>query len=626
MKSLLRRFMLLALATMGLAIWNESALALFGTDTPYAERVTDGRFPAVVRIWFPGYMGMFSGVLISPKHVLTAAHCAPLHGGEIHDSAWHETHGGHANDVEYARFSFAAEAASGEHPYYTAAQYWVHPDYNPDHGTLSNWDLMVLVIDDPITEVDPVPVLAPSWSRHVQPGAWVRHVSFGPTEGAGAHAYKTTLLTRVTEVSYASAQLYTMGEAGGGDSGSPLFQMREDDSGAMREVLVGILTNEGIRCQLMTNEIDSWIREIVYKMFDITLMPDDYDGDGIINQSDYCMLKPTGLVQADSDADGIGDACDTCPDTPNGGQMDTDGDGFSNGCDDCPFPADMLSFDELVITTTRDYWTRSPTEIAVAGVHSDGRWMDDEYTTHIGIVSPQTESSFIHVVQDNIAMQDNSGLHVVVTTDTRSTETDSPFRVVGPDDLAVRDNSDLRLTPTTRFPAFGAWTDEDRYDGLRPLLWLPEGEYDVQVHIEDGCGNISETQIIGFGVDDTPPALTVRRFGGGPMVPVDGSFTVEVTIEDGMSGVGRVSLWLDNPPSDDEFSWSRKLCDLSGPWSTGALNTKRCPLTADFTGGAHTIYAVAEDLAGNESVSHCSIFCYHLVSGGSFMGPNKGGK
>ena len=61
----------------------------------------------------------------------------------------------------------------------------------------------------------------------------------------------------------------------------------------------------------------------------------DADGDGICGSVDNCpnVANPD---QKDSDGDGIGDACDNCPNTPNPDQLDSDGDGLGDACDNCP--------------------------------------------------------------------------------------------------------------------------------------------------------------------------------------------------------------------------------------------------------------------------------------------------
>ena len=61
----------------------------------------------------------------------------------------------------------------------------------------------------------------------------------------------------------------------------------------------------------------------------------DSDADGIGDVCDNCpdAFNPD---QADADADGIGDVCDNCPNTPNPGQADSDGDGIGDVCDNCP--------------------------------------------------------------------------------------------------------------------------------------------------------------------------------------------------------------------------------------------------------------------------------------------------
>jgi cytosine/adenosine deaminase-related metal-dependent hydrolase len=77
------------------------------------------------------------------------------------------------------------------------------------------------------------------------------------------------------------------------------------------------------------------------------ITPEDKDGDGIASEKDNCPtifnpIRPMDNgVQGDVDADGIGDACDVCPEDATqkctratGG--DFDGDGIPNGTDNCP--------------------------------------------------------------------------------------------------------------------------------------------------------------------------------------------------------------------------------------------------------------------------------------------------
>jgi hypothetical protein len=74
----------------------------------------------------------------------------------------------------------------------------------------------------------------------------------------------------------------------------------------------------------------------------------DTDGDGVLDPDDNCPADPNP-AQADTDGDGVGDACndasdadgdewadglDNCPGVANPGQADTDGDGVGDACND----------------------------------------------------------------------------------------------------------------------------------------------------------------------------------------------------------------------------------------------------------------------------------------------------
>ncbi|MBI1195279.1 MAG: hypothetical protein GC138_05490 [Gammaproteobacteria bacterium] len=60
----------------------------------------------------------------------------------------------------------------------------------------------------------------------------------------------------------------------------------------------------------------------------------DTDGDGVDDAIDNCPLTPNP-GQEDADGDGVGDVCDNCVQNANPGQEDVDGDGVGDICDNC---------------------------------------------------------------------------------------------------------------------------------------------------------------------------------------------------------------------------------------------------------------------------------------------------
>lgn len=246
----------------------------------------------------------------------------------------------------------------------------------------------------------------------------------------------------------------------------------------------------------------------------------DSDGDGIPDADDNCPFTPNP-DQADTDGDGVGDACDNCPLIFNSNQADVDGDGVGDACDN--------DIDDDGIPNESDPCPRNSTnECDVIELDAGGiQVCEDEVPPAVEFNAdlPETQST-----EGDAAA---GGSKAAQTGD--SGEKGSPQ---GADKDSNRGVLQQMQFPVGDGPRAITALDLDG-DGHLDLAVANGGAADVSLLFNDGAGAFSEDGVIPVGVnpvamvaapldDDEVPDLAVANAG---------SESISILLMDGTGGV-----------------------------------------------------------------------------------------
>jgi len=245
----------------------------------------------------------------------------------------------------------------------------------------------------------------------------------------------------------------------------------------------------------------------------------DTDNDGIPDATDNCPLTPN-LEQTNSDGDALGDACDNCPEVSNPDQKDSDNDGTGDACEP---PVISLSPASLIFTATEGGSNPAYQTFEVSNTSGGSlNWTASDNAAWLSL-SPVSGSDniMVAVFVDISSLSVGTYLNAITISD--ATATNSPQQL--PVTLIVGSSlsADFTATPTTGCAPLTVTFSDLSTGNILSYLWSfgdgdtstvqspshlynNPGTYTVSLTVSDTADSDAETRVEYITVNPSPTA------------------------------------------------------------------------------------------------------------------------